>query len=316
MRTENLALAALLIFGPGRAEAAADRCSFVTTRNRVQCLGTVLVPASSVEDEVALDGVVIGKGPLLLHDLVPGRHVVDVTGPDGVTRRHTVAVRRGRVRVLPTRRGASLGRPGAPPFTEVYFGYTDECDGIFHRTSARVFPVDIDRLEVLRRDGALAAHLPTLAVALARVEKRCEAGEALACRQAGASARQGAGQQASSPTRSAELFRRGCDLNDNASCVELADQLESGWGVERDEAAANALRERLCSQGHAASCRKLGVTLAFSAPSPKSRERALSLLQKACEGGDPAGCSLAAQVLRLASCDRDQDPQCAAPGGP
>lgn len=315
MRTESLVLAVLLALAPGGSEAA-DRCSFVTTRNRQQCLGELLVPTSSADDEVVLDDVVVGKGPLLLHDLVPGRHVVDVRGPDGASRRHSVTLRRGRVRVLHPRPGASLRRPDAPSVSEVYFGYTDECDGVFLRTSARVFPVDLHRLETLRHDPALAAHLPTVAVALGRIEGRCEAGEALACRQAGENARQGAGGRPSSATRSAEFFRRGCDLHDHASCAALADQLESGWGVARDEAAASALRERICSQGHAASCRKLASTLAFTAPSPESRERALSLLQKPCEDGDPQSCSLASQVERLIACAGDQDPRCVAPARP
>lgn len=316
MRTGSLALVALLALGsrPGWASDPADPCSFITRRNRERCLGKLLVPTRSADDAVALDGVVIGKGPLLLRDLVPGRHVVEVTPPDGGSRRHTLTVRRGRAHVLHTGAAASLTRAGAPPLSEAFFGYHDECDGVFLRNAtARIYPVDPDRLAALRGDRALASHLPTVAAALARAERSCDAGEALACRRAGEQASQGAGGRASNATRAAGFFRRGCDLHDDASCTELADQLASGWGVERDEAAAAALHERICARGDAASCRKLGVTLAFTTPSPQSRERALSLLQKACEGGDQQGCSLAPQVQRQVACDREPGPHCADP---
>ena len=91
MRHASLALTALLGLWarPGWASEPADRCSFITRRNREQCLGKVLVPTRSAEDEVALDGAVIGKGPLLLRDLVPGQHIVEVTPPGAASRRHT-----------------------------------------------------------------------------------------------------------------------------------------------------------------------------------------------------------------------------------
>ena len=103
----------------------------------------------------------------------------------------------------------------------MYFVYSDECDGVFLRSAtARIYPVDLDRLAVLRRDRMLAPHLPTVAAAIARAEHSCVAGEAAACRLAG--------EQAERGTRAAGFYRRGCDLDDSAACTALADMLDSG----------------------------------------------------------------------------------------
>lgn len=73
--------------------------------------------------------------------------------------------------MLHTGGGASLRRGGAPQLSEAFFGYSDECDGVFlRRTTAMIHPVGPDRLRELRRDRRLAAHLPTVATALAHVE--------------------------------------------------------------------------------------------------------------------------------------------------
>jgi hypothetical protein len=314
-----LAVAALCSLGPRPAEAGgpADPCSFITRRNHEQCLGKVLVTTRGADDEVVLDGAVVGKGPVLLRDLEAGKHVVEVRSPGVAPEKHAVIVLRGRAQVLHVSGGASLTRAGAPPLSEASFGYTDECDGIFIRHSnASTFPVDPDRLVTLRREPALSPHLPTIAAALGRAETACDAGDAAACRLAGEQANQTTGGRESNFTRAAGFFRKGCDLHDRTSCAAFADNLDGGYGVPRDEAAAAALRERVCAQGDAVSCGKLGHSLAFNKPSPKAREQALPFLQKACAGGDWHSCDIESMVRLRVACDRGDPVACKSAGQP
>jgi hypothetical protein len=246
----SLLAVALLSLGLGapaaEAKGPADPCAFLTRRNVDRCLGNVLVPTRSADDEVTLDGELVGKGPMLLQLLTPGKHVVEVKPPGAKARQQAIIVLRGKSHVLPATPDASLTRPGAPALSEASFGFTDECDGVFHRHSAAsLYPVDPDRLATLRADRALAPHLPTVASALARAETACRAGDAAACDRAGEQAKRGAGGRDTDAVRAAVFFRRGCDLHDRDSCVALADQLDSGWGVTRDPAAAAALRALL-----------------------------------------------------------------------
>jgi TPR repeat protein len=66
--------------------------------------------------------------------------------------------------------------------------------------------------------------------------------------------------------------------------------LAAGRGGPRDEGRATALWNRACDGGNAAGCANLGWAHLLGRGVPRDRSRALELLRKGCEGGSAWGC--------------------------
>lgn len=310
MRRRILAVA-LALWSPELWAQSPPRCSLVTRGNTDQCLGSILVRAPNNQSEVLLDGTTVGKGSLLLRRILPGAHVVEVRpGGTAPPTQLSLTVLAGGLHVVPSG-GVGLTGTRAPVLAEAWFGYTDECDGIFHTSSSAIIsPIDLERLAVLGRDRRLQPFIPTVTTELARTQDACRAGDGAACARAGEQAANGAGGRARDAARAATFFRRGCDLHERAACAAFAEQLATGSGIPRDAARAASLRERLCGEGDFASCDALGDDLAFGAAGGLQRRRGLSLLEKACAGGVQRSCDVIPTVRLHIACDNADPTAC------
>jgi TonB family protein len=93
------------------------------------------------------------------------------------------------------------------------------------------------------------------------------------------------------PPRAAALLQRACDDGDTRGCVDLADMLGSGGGIDRDEARAAALYRRGCDAGVGASCDKGGAMYLDGRGVTRDVALAASMLQRACDRGSGEGCN-------------------------
>ncbi len=126
----------------------------------------------------------------------------------------------------------------------------------------------------------------------------CAKGDPTACTVMGWIA--DAAARAAAPTEQASLYRQAarmwkgaCDVQKFApACHEYAGQLYEQRGVKAESAAAIARWERSCSAGYGPSCTTLAVLHTAGGRSGKPDvKKALSYAEKACDGGDVAGCA-------------------------
>lgn len=83
---------------------------------------------------------------------------------------------------------------------------------------------------------------------------------------------------------------QGCRFSDASSCSMLGVMYELGRGVRRDPERARSLYERACDGGNARACGNLGE-LVLRDPALGAPERAVSLLRSSCEAGQPRACA-------------------------
>ena len=101
-------------------------------------------------------------------------------------------------------------------------------------------------------------------------------------------------------------LNRECDAGDLASCSFAASIYEEGKSiggnsVQKDEARAITLYQRACDGGRWDDCRVLGLKYEHARGVSKDVPRALLFYQRACDGGNAYGCFHAGAVLRLGS---------------
>ncbi len=168
-----------------------------------------------------------------------------------------------------------------------------------------------DRGEYLTQDDGLATEF---------FEKACAAGKPSACVMAGH--RRQIGKPAPSDAAKAfALYDSGCNAGDMDGCTRAGLLLRGGQGLPEDKTRAVVLLEKACRTGTRAACGSLGFLLLSSDPAraatllqgsceigemgscaalgslhlygqgvPRDRDRAVSLLRKACEGGYKDAC--------------------------
>lgn len=88
--------------------------------------------------------------------------------------------------------------------------------------------------------------------------------------------------------------RARCEAGHAASCAALA---KSALGAD-DPAAAAALWQRACANGHARSCYQLGRLYERGRGVPRDLHFAAALYADACDGGDRYGCWRAGEIAR------------------
>ena len=143
-----------------------------------------------------------------------------------------------------------------------------------------------------------AANEPRVAVAY--LDRGCEAGSAKACSQAG-------DRFLAAPTRDVEralsALGRGCDAKGAEACARLARVYEEGDGAKVDLAAASDLRDRACAAGDGNSCRRLACLIDTSA-NEAAKARAEELWSSGCAAGDAQSCAL----IRAAKASKGVEP--------
>lgn len=143
------------------------------------------------------------------------------------------------------------------------------------------------RLVAAARD---AGQLPRV---LGRLDKACQAGEALACYELAVLVTRGEGVQHDDNT-GAELFHRACLGGAMGACVEVAAMRRDGRGGARNAAQALAMYELACNGGEVFACTAAGEMLQKGEGVAVDGERARAFLQRGCAGGDATACGLTA----------------------
>jgi TPR repeat protein len=115
--------------------------------------------------------------------------------------------------------------------------------------------------------------------------KQCDKGHAGSCGALGA-----IGHRAHAWDKAASALKKGCDLGDARSCVNLGEMTSQGLGMKADPAAAVPLFQNGCSQGDAVGCARLGSAYRAGTGVPHDDARAAPLFRKACDGGQAPSC--------------------------
>jgi hypothetical protein len=129
---------------------------------------------------------------------------------------------------------------------------------------------------------ARAAADPT--VAAGYFEQACAASDAGACAEAGDRFLRA---ETRDPARAIAALQRGCAGGGAAACARMARVYEEGDGALPNLALAAETREKACTAGDGASCRKLACDV------PSALPRAAELWQRGCQDGDAISCALA-----------------------
>jgi hypothetical protein len=99
----------------------------------------------------------------------------------------------------------------------------------------------------------------------------------------------------------AALNEQACTLNDGLGCFSIAREYEEGYGVEQDDAKAEALMKKAltlmpkaCEEGDGGSCFSLAMLYdpkSASTRVPKSEAKSNALYAKACKAGEEMACN-------------------------
>jgi hypothetical protein len=130
---------------------------------------------------------------------------------------------------------------------------------------------------------ALAMAADDAKVAAGYFDQACAASDAGACAEAGARFLRA---ETRDPERAVAALQRGCAGGGGAACARLARVYEEGDGAVPNLALAAETREKACSTGNGASCRKLACDV------PSELPRAAELWERGCKEGDSISCAL------------------------
>ena len=132
--------------------------------------------------------------------------------------------------------------------------------------------------------------------------KACDGGSIYGCGNLAALYEEGKAKPAAGEPGAAAIYRAGCDRDHKLSCLRLASMTARGDGVDRDEARAQALLEKValpsvvarmtrCCEDSPDCCSAAGFACAHGLGTDKDPKRATELLRKGCDGGDSWGCA-------------------------
>jgi len=131
---------------------------------------------------------------------------------------------------------------------------------------------------------ALARAAADPNVAAGYFEQACAVSDAGACAEAGDRFLRPENRD---PARAIAALQRGCAGGGAAACARMARVYEEGDGALPNLALAAETREKACTAGDGASCRKLACDV------PSALPRAAELWQRGCKDGDAISCALA-----------------------
>lgn len=131
------------------------------------------------------------------------------------------------------------------------------------------------------------------------LERSCAAGESIACYELGRALRDGVGGDAD-PERARELFATTCRAPILAACRAEAQMIRDGVGGEANPVDAHARFRMACNAGSMGAC--LDEALLYLEPDTHwhDRDRAGSLLLRACLGEEGRACAVFAEELEKA----------------
>jgi hypothetical protein len=131
---------------------------------------------------------------------------------------------------------------------------------------------------------ALARRADDPKTAIDYLDLACAAGDPAACAEAGDRLLRAETRDAA---RAIASLQHGCTAGGAAACARLARVYEEGDGVVPNLSLAAETREKACSAGDGASCRKLACDV------PSALPRARELWAQGCKQGDAISCALA-----------------------
>jgi len=134
-----------------------------------------------------------------------------------------------------------------------------------------------------RKCVELASASSDPAKAVDYLGRACNAGDSSACAEAGD---RWLRKETRDVARAISALEAGCAGGSARACTRLARVYEEGDGTDVDLALAAEMRDRACTAGDGASCRKLACT----ASEPQA---ASALWKKGCQDGDTLSCTLA-----------------------
>ena len=91
--------------------------------------------------------------------------------------------------------------------------------------------------------------------------------------------------------RAAELYSKGCDLDDADSCVYFGMLTEAGTGVPRDDAAAAQIYSKGCDLGSGYACLDLGRLYEKGSGVSRDDEKAKDFYKRGCDKGVADSCT-------------------------
>lgn len=128
------------------------------------------------------------------------------------------------------------------------------------------------RSEALARERGIDRDID-LAAAYRLHEKCCELGVGASCVNVGELRMRGVPK--SDAKVAVASFKRGCELNDPESCVQLGQSVRMGLGQQQSDDAALVHYQKACDLGHPAGCARVGLA------SKGDEKKGLALLDKA-----------------------------------
>lgn len=157
------------------------------------------------------------------------------------------------------------------------------CEGGGEGSADACYKLGTEQLNSARPDYTEARRLLSMA---------CSTHHAQACNALGTLVRDARGGP-KDLVRAADLFEVACEKGVQQGCMHFADALRTGMGVEKDETKARGLYEQACSGDVRlpAACTRLALSIRGDRGSSRDdKERALKLLEEACEGSFPKAC--------------------------
>jgi uncharacterized protein len=131
---------------------------------------------------------------------------------------------------------------------------------------------------------------------VAALGRACEVGDGWSCFTVGVMHERAQGTRRDY-ARAAELYRKACDVRYALGCQYLGDSYAHGEGVARDDARGRALYveaagmfEKDCAGGDAYACSALGSMYREGRGFPVDLDKARTLFDRACHGGNNQAC--------------------------
>jgi TPR repeat protein len=125
---------------------------------------------------------------------------------------------------------------------------------------------------------------------LGQLETMCTSGGVDGCKALAGLYAQGLGDVHADPSKSAEYWKKACDLHDLASCAVRPMEKTVDLTATTPARINAALRDE-CGTGNMASCERFGRNLIGGVGVPKDAAAGAEYLAKACSGGETSACS-------------------------
>jgi TPR repeat protein len=129
---------------------------------------------------------------------------------------------------------------------------------------------------------------------LGQLETMCTSGGVDGCKALAGLYAQGLGDVPADPSKSAEYWKKACDLHDLASCAVRPMEKTVDLTATTPARINAALRDQ-CNAGQMASCERFGRNLIGGVGVPKDAVAGAECLAKTCSGGETSACTSGAR---------------------